>query len=44
MREYLKDHGVVDQKSFEKWAKDQGILKKLRRTPVINIIGVGKRN
>lgn len=44
MREYLKDHGVVDQKSFERWAKDQGILKKLRPVTIINITGVGKRN
>jgi hypothetical protein len=43
MREYLKDHGVVDQKSFEKWAKDHGLLKKLRSAAIVNVTGIGKR-
>lgn len=44
MREYLKDQGIVDQKDFEQWAKDQGLLKKLRPVTVVNVTGVGKRN
>lgn len=38
MREYLKQQGVTDQKSFEAYAKAKGMLKHLRKMPVIDVV------